>query len=61
MRPGMRWKYYLGGGFPVRCSLLRFSDIFSSSIWNESSDCPGGGGGTQGKFGLGCAAEAIKP
>ena len=56
----MRWKYNLRGGggggmrgFPVRYSLFRFSDIFSSSMWNESSDCPGGegGGGPQGKFG----------
>lgn len=58
MRPDMRWKYNLRGGrvgmrgFPVRCSLFRFSDIFSSLMWNESSDCPGGeGGGPQGKFG----------
>ena len=51
MRPDMRWKYNLRGGggggdgmrgFPVRYSLFRFSDIFSSSMWNESSDCPGG-------------------
>ena len=55
MRPGMRWKYNLrvgGGGagvgmrcFPVWCSLFHFSDIFSSSMWTESSDCPGGEGG----------------
>ena len=40
-------------GFPVQCSLFRFSDIFSRSMWKESSDCPGGegGGGPQGKFG----------
>lgn len=48
MRPDMRWKYNWRGagvgmrGFPVRCSLFRFSDIFSSSMGNESSECPGG-------------------
>ena len=65
MRPGMRWKYNLrvGGGagvgmwcFPVWCSLFHFSDIFSSSMWTESSDCPsgeggGGGGRPQGSLG----------
>ena len=68
MRPGMGWKYNLrvgGGGagvgmrcFPVWCSLFHFSDIFSSSMWTESSDCPGGeggggGGGPSGEFGGG--------
>ena len=32
-------------GFPVQCSLFRFSDIFRRSMWKQSSDCPGGEGG----------------
>lgn len=50
-------------GLRVRCSLLRSSDIFSSSMWNESLDCPGGegGGDLKGRLGRGVTPRLSNP
>ena len=49
-------------GIRVRCFSLRSSDIFSSSMWNESLDCPGGErGDLKGSLGRGVTPRPSNP